>query len=115
MDALAAGVKNISMEDMVEKLPASRGYAQVTNEQHAFLQNHCGVAQREGWNHASLYSPSLRNFVDNIKKRVYEPEDLAFADEYSRAFWEEHLNGEDVKNLMNKLLGEGGNAKWRVF
>ena len=56
----------------------------------------------------------MRNFVARIKKREFEPEDLAFADEYSRAFLaEEHLEGKEVKALMNKLLEYGGDVEKR--
>jgi len=109
VDAVAAGMKKMSVEDIVNDLPASSGYSKVSPKQHELLQNHRGAAERAGWNHASLYSQSLRNFVYNIKERLYESEDLAFASEYAMAFLEkELLDGEDVKKLMNTFLGVGG-------
>ena len=60
----------------------------------------------------------MRNFVARIKKREFEPEDLAFADEYSRAFLaEEHLEGKEVKALTSSLGTEemSRNAKLRVY
>jgi len=108
VDVLAPATKNMTIEATVGNLPASSDYENLKDEQHGLLQNHRGVAARDGWNHASLYSQSLRHFVENIRKRVYDPQDLAFADEYSRAFSEkEILTGEDVSDLMSTLLGVG--------